>query len=155
MIDFWDFNQSNYLASLAEEYRRSGRQVTFLPFVYGLDFLGLAQNVVTTLKLTINNDADFLLCQRSSVCNDAAGNLILRPTVTVLMVVDSSQRACNNVPTLLPLMFGSGPRPYLLPKPLLLPARSTCSLTLNNFSATVLSVRLAFVGVKVFQGGAA
>ena len=154
MIDAHDFNTSLFLDDLAARYNAMGYRVDFQPFVYNAD--SLAQAVASTLdvRVTIEHDADFVMCQLTgSVHNAGASAVRPRPVVAVELILDSAQRRLQANPILLHNWFGDGGRPHFLYKPLVLAAKTSFTVRLTNNESATRDIRLAFIGVKAYLEG--
>lgn len=149
-MDFLDFNLTHYLDALAGEYRANGYDVVYQPFHYGADFLPLGASASTGVVVLIDHDSDFIITNQQFAAFDNAGVNVPFPNVLATITSDTSQRQLQSQPVPLVSIFGTGQRPHLLFKPLLLPAKSSFTSTLSNQIATAVNVRLTFSGVKAF-----
>lgn len=151
MIDFTDFNITNWLDTLAHEYRRNNYDVSYQPFTYGADYLPIAANALRVQRIVqIDHDADFILCYQTFAAFTAAGITLPAPNLTVELDDQSSQRQLQNQPTHLLGTFGTGRRPYIYIKPLTLRARSSLGVVVSNLTATATNLHLSFTGVKAY-----
>jgi hypothetical protein len=151
MFDFYDFTTAQFLDALADTYETRGYRVQYLPFVYSVDYFPLNANDQQSRQVEINADADFICTALTYVANVVGGAGLVLPLVTASVVIDNNQRSLTNVPTVLGNLYGTGPRPGNLFKPLVLPANSTLTITLQNQASGVnYEIRLSHVGVKAF-----
>jgi hypothetical protein len=150
MIDSNDFSLQNYLDTLASEYRRKGFTVQYQPFVYGADFVPINTLVTASVGVAIDHDADFILSAQTFVCFETGGLVNLNPNMTVSLSDQSSQRQLQNEPLHLVGTFGTGQRPFLYFKPLVLRRRSTLLVTVTNSTLQNQNLRLSFQGVKAY-----
>lgn len=148
-MDFLDFNLTRWLDHQSALYRRRGYEVSYLPFVYGADFLPVT-NVAAIQTVTIDHDSDFFWCMSTASAFTAAGAGTNNPNATILITADSSQRQIMNQRTALTNIFGTGLRPHRLIKPMLLPAKTTLSVEAVTVTGADQNLRLSFIGVKAF-----
>lgn len=149
--EYLDYNLSHYLDALAAEYARDGFTVQYQPFSYPADFLPLAASAEQTVQVAIDQDADFVLAQQTITAFETDGTDVLAPNLTVQLRPTSSQRQLQTNPVHVGNVFGTGERPHLYFKPLVLSARSSLQVTLTNLVATAYNVYLNFEGVKAFR----
>lgn len=151
MFDFNDFHVTYWLDAIAAEYRAKGFGVQYQPFVYGVDFMPLSSGATTTNPVTIDRDADFVWCQSTFAAFDPATAVTdPGPQIQVQHRLATSQRFLENTPVHLTGVYGTGERPYIFFKPLLLPAKSSVRVTLINGVGADRNVQLSWIGVKVF-----
>ena len=149
-MDHATFNLTDFLDSLGAEYRARGFAVQYQPFVYPCDFLPLPASADVTGTVNVDQDADFILAQQAAAVFLADGTYVPNPNITVEIRPATSQRQLQSNPVNLGNVFGTGERPHLLFKPLVLAARSSMTVRLVDLSATLQYVRLSFEGVKAF-----
>lgn len=149
-MDFLDFNLTHFLDALAAEYRAKGYDVAYQPFHYGADFVPLAASATQNTVVLIDHDSDFILSNQQFAGFDANGDAVLFPNVLATITSDTSQRQMQSEPVPLVSIFGTGQRPHLMFKPLIIPAKSSFTVTLQNLVATAVNIRLTFSGVKAF-----
>jgi len=153
MFDFYDYSSARFLDALADLYEKQGYAVSFLPFTYSCDFLPLLGQTTASRTVEIGADADFVATMFNAVTYDATpgdnGELIMA-RLLCSVVVDNNQRSLTNIPTTIQNVYGTGPRPGQLFKPLILPANSTMTVQLQNVDLGDYNVRLSHVGVKAF-----
>lgn len=152
MFDFYDYCSARFLDALGDLYEKQGYVVSYLPFTYSCDFMPLLAGSTATRTVEIGADADFVATMFNGAIFDATpgvGSLIMG-RVLASITVDNNQRQLTNIPTTLQCLYGTGPRPGQLFKPLILPANSTMTVTLTNIDANDYNVRLSHVGVKAF-----
>jgi hypothetical protein len=151
MFDFYDFTSAQFLDALADLYEAKGYAIQYLPFTYSVDFFPIGANATATRNVEINADADFVCTAFSHIAHDAAGVNIILPRVLLTLTIENNQRQLVNVPTVLGNLYGTGPRPGNLFKPLVLPANSTMSILATNLDNADRNIRLSHVGVKAFM----
>jgi len=150
MIDSNDFSLQNFLDFLASEYRRKGFTVQYQPFVYGADFVPINAGITDSRGVAIDHDADFILSAQTFVSFETGGLVNLNPNMLVSLSDQSSQRQLQNEPLHLVGTFGTGQRPFMYYKPLVLRRRSTLLVTLTNNTLQNHNTRLSFQGVKAY-----
>jgi hypothetical protein len=150
MIDFLDFNLTNYLDTIAAQYRARGFDIFYLPFVYAADFLPIVAGTTATQIVTIDQGADFVWCYQTFACFTVAGVATGSPDMTCRVTVDSSQRQIMSQAIHLTSFFGTGQRPHRLFKPVVLTAKSSMTVEVTNGTAANQNLRLSFAGVKAF-----
>lgn len=150
-LDWLDFNYVHFLDALAAEYREQGYLVHYLPFVYGADFLPLTANATLPISTVIDHDADFVLCYQNFVASvQATGANVASPNVLAQQILETSGRRLQDKPTQIVNIFGTGQRPAVLFKPLVIPARSTISLVLQDLGGVTINIRASYIGVKAY-----
>jgi hypothetical protein len=149
-VDFLDFNLTHYLDALAGEYRANGYDVVYQPFHYGADFLPLAASATQSVTVLIDHDSDFILSNQQVAAFDVNGDNVGLPNVLCTITSDTSQRQLQSQAIPVISLFGTGQRPHLLFKPLLLPSKSSFTAKLQNLNPILVNVRLTFSGVKAF-----
>ena len=149
MFDFYDYSSASFLDALADLYEKRGFAVQYLAFVYSVDFNPLAAGTTAIQTVEIGADADFVATMFNGVIFDTLGGLVLA-RLLVSVTVDNNQRQLTNQPTTLQNVYGTGPRPGQLFKPLVLPANSTMTVTLTNVDDVDYNVKLSHCGVKAF-----
>lgn len=148
MFDFYDYSSARFLDSLADLYEKQGFVVQYLPFAYSVDFSPLGTG--GTRVVEIGADADFVCTMFNGVVFDRGSGQMILGRMLVSITVDNNQRQLTNQPTTLQCVYGTGPRPGQLFKPLVLPANSTMTITLDNLDSDDRVVKLSHVGVKAF-----
>jgi hypothetical protein len=150
--DYHDFSIAGFLDQLAAAYESRGYRVGFLPFVYSVDFLPLLAATTDSRTMTIEADADFVGHSWTHICfNGAATGTVVLPRALVLITLDNNQRRLQNQPTMIGNVFGTGPAPMQMFKPLVLPAKSTLTFQVQNLSNSLdIRLRLSLCGVKAF-----
>lgn len=148
---FLDFNVTHFLDALAAEYRGRGVAVDYKPFCYVADFLPLASNSTETRQVAIDKDGDFCITAHEFTCFDGAGASVAQPNVLVRLFPETSQRVLQSAPVHLLNIFGTGQQPHVLYRPLILPAKSSLRVELQNLQIVALTIRLVFEGVKVYS----
>ena len=156
MFDFQDFNVAHFLEALAQEYLAQGSEVDYLPFVYGAEFLPIAGNTTAEQTVTIDHDSDFILCaQTNSTVLNSTGAGVQFPADLVEIEIQTGQRSLQSDPAPLPAIFGTGQRPFVYYKPLVLSARSSFRVRLQRVGSDAYDSRFSFLGVKAFLRPAA
>lgn len=149
-MEHLDWSQAAFLDSLEELHRRRGYEVDFQPGYYPADFLPLTAGATQEFPVTIDPDSDFVLCQQMGVYFDNAGITLAAPNVLVEMRSEANQRDLQNQPVHLMGIFGTGERPYVYYRPLILRARGTLFVRLQSLSGGDINIRLTFGGVKAY-----
>ncbi len=150
-LNWLDFNYVHFLDALAEEYRAQGYLVHFQPFTYGADFLPLTLLTTQSVTTVIDHDADFVLCFQNFAATVAATNANLAaPNSLAQQILETSGRRLQDRPTHILNIFGTGQRPAVLFKPIVIPARSTISLELQDLGGITLDIRISYVGCKAY-----
>ena len=150
MLDFLDFHMTSWLDAFRAQYRARGFDVTYWPFVYGAEFLPLVANTTQQTTVTIDQDADFILCLQTFASFSDAGAVQAAPNVLINLRLDTSQRFLMSQPVHLINIFGTGERPHQLFKPLLMPAKTTMNVEADSDSVANSNLRLSFIGVKAY-----
>lgn len=126
-------------------------------YTYATEFSSIAAGASSSQNISIQADSDFMV-QKLTYFADVAGaaqtdaNRVV-PLVNVTITATSSGRQLMNISVPVPLLFGTGELPFILPQPKVFPARSTVNFVISNFSAaTTYRVSLAMVGAKLFAG---
>lgn len=139
----------------------SRQNVEITPYTYNAVYwtTGAANNLAagaTNIPVNVNiqADADFLVVNQTYDANTAnaarTANSIVVPNVTVLLVNTASGYQMMDQAVAVPLIFGTGQYPYVLPAPLLLPAKATLQVLATNYDAAAgYNLRLAFNGYKI------
>ena len=150
--DYHDFSIAGFLDQLAAGYESRGYRVGYLPFVYSVDFIPLLSLATDRRTMTIEADADFIGHSWAYTSFLASGGAILLPRVLVQITLDNNQRRLLNTPTMIGNIFGSGPAPGQMFKPLVLPAKSTLTFELQSLAGggNDMNLRLSLCGVKAF-----
>lgn len=123
-------------------------------FAYHLHWLPLAANTANPQNVTIQGDADFLVCEIRGTVRDAATGLVLQVNnpITFQFEDTGSGRAFQNEALDLVEVLGTGTQPGYLPFAKLLRANSTVTVTLTNLdAANGFNVRIGLYGFKVFN----
>jgi len=122
-------------------------QANTLPYWYGVALTTAAGTALTALGESLQSiriAADSAFVATSLVgSSDGDYNLFIRQ--------DSSDRQLSNISVINTALVGTAQRPGFLAKPLLLPANTTISLTLNDLSGAANEVFLFFHGFKVYN----
>ena len=126
------------------------------PFSYVITFASIAAAANSTETVNIQADSDFLIQAQNYMVDIAAAiqtdSSRVIPIATVLMTDTGSGRQLMDNEQPLSSIFGTGMEPYVLPQPKLMSARSSLSVKVTNTSAstTYTSLKLSFIGVKLF-----
>lgn len=154
--------RENQRAIVALNQIREGLSLVEEPFVYDVDFIGantIAPGATVTLNINIQKDADFKILAGTYVA-DIAGAAQLDstrviPLVTVLLTDTGAGRAFMDRPIPVPSLFGDGRLPFPWPMPKIMRALSTLQVQVTSFVAagTTYSLRLSFIGVKLYSVG--
>lgn len=76
------------------------------------------------------------------------------PLVTVMITDSGTSRQWFDNPISIPMIFGDGRQPYILPKPRVVPANSQISVVYTDYdAASGYNLRLAFNGYKMYSLG--
>ena len=128
-------------------------------YAYSLIFTALALNTNQTKNIPIQADSDFVLQKLCFFADDGvivkfSPNTRLIPNVTVLITDTGSGRQIMDSAVPLYSLFGTAENPFILPTPKVFSARSNISVTVANVeaAAATYTLRLAFIGTKVFRG---
>ena len=144
----WPINA--YLETTRAEYRAAGKDVEFLPFYYNAEFVPLNISVTTNVVNTCDHDSDFIIFQSMQTCfNVATGAIIASPNCLVRITQEVGGRRLEDRDTHLINIFGRAQRPFLWPRPLRVPAKSSWTTTVTSLdAANNLNLRLTYGGVK-------
>lgn len=152
MLSFLDHNLTKRLIAKRREYASRGfRVMQYLPFVYAADFLPLLGNTSDVDSVTIDQDADFLLCMQTFSAFSTAGAAQSAPNILLRLTSDAVSRELQSQQVHVINCFGTGERPFILYEPLELPAKSSLTVEAQSLTATDINLRLSFIGVKVFK----
>lgn len=150
MLDFLDFHMTSWLDAFRAQYRARGFDVAYWPFIYGAEFLPLVGNTTQQTQVTIDHDADFILCTQTFASFTTIGAAVTAPNILINLRLDTSQRFLMSQPVHLTTIFGTGERPHVLYKPLLMPAKTTMNVEADSEQASDNVLRLSFIGVKAY-----
>lgn len=125
-------------------------------FVYDVNALALASAGVANGNIQIQADSDFKWISGVYYADIAGDAFTLTtqpvPNVTIQITDSGSGRQLVDNPVPIPSLFGRGELPFVLPVPRIFRARSSIAFAFANFDAAVTyNIRLALIGVKVFQ----
>jgi hypothetical protein len=140
MFSWSDYSYTNWIDSILAELRAKGFHCDPQPFFYASDFLPLGANAEQFDPIRIDTDADFALVQLMS--NDPNVN------VQVKLNVEGTRDLTNDWVHMANL-FGTGQRPGLLYKPIILRKGMVLTVTLKDNSGAANNIRLTFGGVKL------
>lgn len=122
-------------------------------FTYSAVALPLAAGATTTISINIQQDSDFaLLAQFATVFDNVAAVFLAPQNWPVLVSLNDAGagRLLMDAPQPLQSMFWTPQFPVRMWQPKLLRASSTFQVTLTNFGANGLNIRLSFTGAKIF-----
>lgn len=133
------------------------RHIDFIKdwYVYESNSLALAGAASSTDQVNIEADADFYLIKLGFFADIALAvqtdSSRVLPLVTVQLTDTGSGRQLFNDDMPIPVVFGWGELPYILPIPRLFKANSLLRIDYTNLTAaTTYNIRLAFSGWKDF-----
>lgn len=126
-------------------------------FIYEEDFNAVASGTSQTGSINIQADSDFVV-QKLTYFSDVSGGAQtdssrIIPLLSVQITDTGSGR--NLMESAVPIsnIFGTGQIPFILPQPKLFLARSSITISVDNFSnSTTYNLRLSLIGYKVFRG---
>ena len=127
-------------------------------FVYdiGPTIVSAGSQVQSTIQIQADSIFLWERCSYYATIADAAFTAETQPVPNVsIQVVDSgSGRQLFQNPQPIPSLFGTGTLPFVLPTPRYFKPNSLVQIQLANFDAAVeYSIRLSFIGSKIFQFG--
>ena len=130
-------------------------------FIYQEDFSNVQASTAQTGNIQIQADSDFAL-QKLTMFADINGAAVtadsrVLPLVTIQITDSGSGRNLIETPAPIPNFFGNGELPFILPTPKIFEARATVTINIANYSAGTDygSIRLSFIGYKIFRTGMA
>lgn len=125
-------------------------------YVYEEDFSALSSGATALGSINIQADSDFVVQKLtyfayvSATTQEADVRVI--PLVTIQITDSGSGRNLMEAPVPISNIMGTGELPFILPQPKLFLARTTISVSVNNFSTSVAyNLRLSLIGYKVFR----
>lgn len=122
-------------------------------FTYSTPFLPIAAGATVTNSINIQQDSDFIMLARYATVFDNVAGAFIAPLAWTLLVTFNDAgagRLLMDAAQPLQSMFWSPAFPVRMWQPKLLRSSSTFQITLNNFGANGLNVRLSLVGAKIF-----
>lgn len=125
-------------------------------FIYGTDFLGIADGATESQSVSIQEDSDFFIISADAFVVDPAGPTRIDPDsfiATVSLQDSGSGRNFVDRPIAFSNVYGTAQLPGFWPYPKLLQASSTLTTQLTNNQGAAVDVRLAYRGFKVFRKG--
>lgn len=137
--------------------------IVAMTYTYTANFYtaGAASNLLhgatpTTLLLTIQADADFLIINQTFDANiaNAARTTGADPVPNINVLLTDSSTSMNMMDSAVPVanIFGDGFQPFILPSPKLLRANSNFQIQAQNYDAAIdYNLFLSFNGVKLFK----
>jgi len=126
-------------------------------FIYEEDFSAIASGSSQTGSINIQADSDFVV-QKLTFFSDIAGAVQTDSTRVIPLIslqITDTGSGRNLMESAIPVsnLFGTGQIPFILPQPKLFLARSSVTITVDNFSdSTTYNLRLSLIGYKVFRG---
>lgn len=121
-------------------------------FVYNTVHQNIAPTNANTQTITIQADSDFQLEKLTYFAESdhttASGRTI--PACQVLIVDTGSGRQISDMSFPIANLFGTGEIPFVLKQPKIFLSRSTLNVTVTNFGSSPITVRLSFIGSKLF-----
>jgi len=149
--------QGQILAALLTQQMidpRTGQPRAVNAFEYGAEWTPIAASAVAQIRtIQISNTHDFLAFSIVGAVRDTA-TFALLPNQALTLQVEADSGNTNLTDRVQDWMnvVGTAQDPHYLPVPLFLRGGTSMTLTLNNLVATSTTVRIAFVGCKVFFG---
>lgn len=122
-------------------------QDNVLPYFYSLNNTVLSNNAIAA-NATVQNSIK-ITADAAFVAMDVRG--VVNGDMLIFMRMDSSDRQLMNQPVQSSIFLGTGQRPAVLRKPLLLPANTTLSFDLTDLSGAQNEIRLTLCGFKVYN----
>lgn len=138
--------------------------ITFDYFAYSiiidLDASGTAQG-----QFLVQNDSAFAITSTCYIATNQTNAAIidLQPfgsgldegitDATILLTDTGSGRQLSDARIAIDTLFGTAQRPFMWPRPKLLPPASTFQASLQNLQAVDMRLRLTFHGYKIFGEG--
>lgn len=156
MFTWEEMQITNFLDALRARYRQSRRDVQFLPFTYGTEFSPLAVGVSPAVSVSqptsTDQDADFVCFKTMQSAMISGGSTFVQfPNILVSLRDDVSGRTFQDKDIMLYSVFGHGKRGFYWPRPWIVPAKGSWTVTLTNLDiVNAFVIRLAFHGVKVY-----
>jgi len=125
-------------------------------FIYESESLALVAGVSSNDTIQIEADSDFILQKLTCHTTLADATYVLQntpiPNVSLLITDTGSGRQLMNNPIPIPSFFGNGQLPFILPNPRKIAKNSVLNIAYTNFDAAqAYSVRLAFIGYKIYE----
>jgi hypothetical protein len=120
-------------------------------FGYIAEFLPATNAVTTPAAVTISGDAAFLLMEINRTVYDVTNTIVKADAPFTLQVIDSQNRNLFQIPAALDNISGTGTAQGYMPFYKLYDPGTTLTLNLTNLTATSYNVRLALLGIKVFN----
>lgn len=122
-------------------------------FTYSTVFLPIAAGATVTNSINIQQDSDFVMLARyATVFDNVAGAFLAPQNWPALVTFNDAGAGRLLMDAAQPLQseFWTPSFPVRMWQPKLLRSSSTFQITLNNFGANGLNVRLSLVGAKIF-----
>lgn len=122
----------------------------------GRQATALAAGQSTTLRIQVQQDADFLIEKGSywadlaGVAQTVSGQIIASATAQVFY---TGQKTLWSTAQPIDSVFGRGNLPFIWPRPYLIPASSLMELAITSFeAANALNLSFSFHGRKIYWG---
>ena len=124
-------------------------------FTYFTEAVAIAPGGVATSQIAIQADSDFEWIKSTYFADIAAAaqtdSSRVIPLVDILLTDTGSGRQLTNAPLPIPLIFGTGEIPFILPVIQTIKANSNVTVSFTNFdAAATYNVTIALIGRKVF-----
>ena len=125
-------------------------------YVYSANVASIASGANATSNINIEADSDFEL-QKLTVFADIAAaaqtaSTRVLPLVTLQITDTGSGRQLFSDSIPIPLIFGDGNLPFILPNPRRFASNSVIQLSFTNYdAASTYQLYLGFVGVKTYK----
>jgi hypothetical protein len=122
-------------------------------FVYDIT-LTLAASTSATGNINIQADSDFAWKKATyfadlAVAVQTAATRVI-PIADILITDTGSGRQLMNEAVPINNLFGTGEIPFILPNPKVFRARSTLNIQVTNRAASEYTLKLSFIGAKMF-----
>lgn len=134
-----------------------GRRYMRIPFTYTYTGASIAAAGQQNGSVVFQNDAHFINLAQAFYFFTANAPTVSGspyPNVSILQVDSGSGKQLMSAALPVPMLFGNGQFPFVLPQPYLWAAKSTMTIQLiNNDGATAYTPNLAFHGIKLYEIG--
>lgn len=138
--------------------------MTFDYFAYSM-IIDLDASATAQAQFLVQNDSAFAITTTCYVATNQSNAALvdLQPfgsgldegitDATILLTDTGSGRQLSDARLALDTLFGTAQRPFVWPRPKLLPPASTFQASLQNLQAVDMRLRLTFHGYKIFGMG--
>jgi hypothetical protein len=121
-------------------------------FVYSAEFLPLGALATISVNVPIQADSDF---QLTEITGDVRVNatdevVVAAPDMLLSLIDQGTGRQLQDRGQQWPNIVGTAQRPMILPMPKEIRANSVIQVTLANLVNAARTVRIAFIGYKIF-----